>query len=63
MLFRSGIGTGEGIASNRTTPGANSSTNQYGLDFYTEFQVRMQIYNNGEVHIMGPLFANGKQLA
>jgi hypothetical protein len=60
-----GFGTGEGIASNRTTLGLNVSpgANQYGLDFYTQSQVRMQITNSGDVHIMGHLYANGVQLA
>ncbi len=60
-----GFGTGEGIASNRTTVGLNVSpgANQYGLDFYTQSHVRMQITNDGDVHIMGHLWANGVQLA
>jgi len=39
-----GTGSGEGIASKRTTGG-----NQYGLDFYTSFNNRMSIANNGTV--------------
>jgi hypothetical protein len=41
-----GIGSGEGIASKRT-PGGN----QNGLDFYTGFNDRMSILNNGYVGI------------
>jgi|GEM_PF-1113335 len=41
-----GAGTGEGIASNRTT-----SVNQWGLDFYTAFANRMCISNGGNVGI------------
>ncbi len=41
-----GSGSGEGIASKRTASG-----NQYGLDFYTEFAVRMSISNAGDVGI------------
>jgi hypothetical protein len=41
-----GANSGEGIASKRTAGG-----NQYGLDFYTSFQSRMCISNNGNVGI------------
>jgi hypothetical protein len=41
-----GAGSGEGIASKRTGGG-----NQWGLDFYTSFQPRMTIANNGNVGI------------
>lgn len=41
-----GIGSGEGIASKRTTGG-----NQHGLDFYTAFANRLSILNNGFVGI------------
>jgi hypothetical protein len=41
-----GVGSGEGIASKRTTGG-----NQWGLDFYTSFNTRMSIANNGFVGI------------
>jgi hypothetical protein len=42
-----GYGSGEGIASCRAIGG----TNQYGLDFYTDFQRRMSINNGGAVTI------------
>lgn len=41
-----GTGSGEGIASQRTT-----GLNQYGLDFYTGFNHRMSILQNGNVGI------------
>jgi hypothetical protein len=41
-----GSGSGEGIGSKRTT-----GYNQYGLDFYTSFQNRMIITNDGRVGI------------
>lgn len=41
-----GSGSGEGIASKRSTGG-----NQYGLDFYTSFQPRMSIAQSGNVGI------------
>jgi len=41
-----GLNSGEGIASKRTAGG-----NQYGLDFYTDFAVRMSINNHGDVGI------------
>jgi hypothetical protein len=44
--LRFGTGTGEGIASKRTGGG-----NQYGLDFYTQFNPRMSIAQNGNVGI------------
>ena len=44
-----GVGSGEGIASQRQAGLAN----QYGLDFYTSFAKRMSIYNNGNVSING----------
>src|ERR1039457_569624 len=44
-----GIGSGEGIASQRQA----ALDNQIGLDFYTSFNKRMQIYNNGSVRING----------
>jgi hypothetical protein len=43
-----GTSSGEGIASRRIGPGGG---NQYGLDFYTGFQDRMTILNNGNVGI------------
>lgn len=43
-----GSGSGEGIASKRTSGG-----NQYGLDFYTSFNDEMSIANNGNVTING----------
>jgi hypothetical protein len=43
----SGGGSGEGIGSQRTSGG----TNQYGLDFYTAFNLRMTINNGGNVGI------------
>jgi hypothetical protein len=39
-------GSGEGIASNRTT-----DTNRYGLDFYTDYNCRMSITQQGNVGI------------
>jgi hypothetical protein len=44
LLF--GGGSGESIASKRTSGG-----NQYGIDFYTGFNTRMSIANNGNVGI------------
>lgn len=41
-----GLSSGEGIASKRTAGG-----NQYGLDFYTDFNVRMSVTNSGNVGI------------
>jgi hypothetical protein len=41
-----GTGSGEGIASQRT-----AGLNQYGLDFYTSFNHRMSILQNGNVGI------------
>ena len=41
-----GHASGEGIASNR-----NGGINQYGLDFYTQFNQRMSIAQSGEVSI------------
>jgi hypothetical protein len=41
-----GENTGEGIASKRTSGG-----NQFGLDFYTSYQPRLSIRNNGQVGI------------
>jgi hypothetical protein len=41
-----GSSSGEGIASKRTAGG-----NQYGLDFYTDFALRMSISNGGNVGI------------
>ncbi|MBC8095983.1 MAG: hypothetical protein H7Y43_09235 [Akkermansiaceae bacterium] len=41
-----GVGSGEGLASRRSSGG-----NQYGLDFYTDFQKRLSIANNGNVGI------------
>ena len=43
---RFGLGSGEGIASQRTT-----GANQYDLNFYTSFSDRMTILNNGFVGI------------
>ncbi|HUE37539.1 MAG TPA: hypothetical protein VMO20_09125 [Candidatus Acidoferrum sp.] len=43
-----GSGSGEGIASKRTSGG-----NQYGLDFYTGFADRMSIDNSGDLTING----------
>jgi hypothetical protein len=45
------IVSGEGIASQRTASGGN----QYGLDFYTLYNKRMSITNNGNVTIFGTL--------
>jgi hypothetical protein len=42
-----GPASGEGISSART----NSSANQYGLDFYTDFDLQMSIAQNGAVGI------------
>ena len=42
-----GFGSGEGISSQRATNGLN----RYGLDFYTCFQKRLSIQNNGRVGI------------
>ena len=44
--LRFGVGSGEGIGSKRSSGG-----NQYGLDFYTSFNNRMSILNNGFVGI------------
>ena len=41
-----GVGSGEGIASQRT-----AGINQYGLDFYTGFARRMSILQNGNIGI------------
>ncbi len=41
-----GLSSGEGISSQRTSGG-----NQYGLDFYTAFSLRMSITNGGNVGI------------
>jgi hypothetical protein len=43
-----GSNSGEGIASERVAGG-----NQYGLDFYTSFNQRMSIQNNGSIRIDG----------
>jgi hypothetical protein len=43
-----GLGSGEGIASKRTSGG-----NQFGLDFYTGGAARMNILNNGDVRVPG----------
>jgi hypothetical protein len=43
-----GPNSGEGIASQRT-----AGDNQYGLDFYTIYQRRMTIANNGDLHVQG----------
>jgi len=45
-----GYGSGEGIASNRI-----GGANLYGLDFYTNFHVRMSINNAGTVNTTGNL--------
>jgi hypothetical protein len=58
-----GNGSGEGIGSSRQGTVNDNSTNKYGLDFYTAFNRRMYIAQNGDVHILGHLFANGTQLA
>lgn len=42
-----GFGSGEGISSQRATNGVN----RYGIDFYTSFQKRLSIQNNGRVGI------------
>ena len=49
-----GSGSGEGIASKRTSGG-----NQWGLDFYTAFNTRMSINNQGQVGIgtLNPAYA------
>jgi hypothetical protein len=45
-LILGGAGSGEGLASKRTTGG-----NQYGLDLFTAFTSRLAIANNGAIHI------------
>jgi len=50
-----GNGSGEGIGSCRVSGGAN----QYGLDFYTDWNVRMSIAQLGLVTILGDLTVNG----
>lgn len=45
-LVLGGTGSGEGIASKRTSGG-----NQYGLDLFTAFTSRLAIANNGAIHI------------
>jgi hypothetical protein len=52
--IRFGNSSGEGIASNRTTP-----SNQYGLDFYSANNIRMSITNSGNVGI-GTISPNAK---
>ncbi|MGA9150094.1 MAG: hypothetical protein WBZ36_05920 [Candidatus Nitrosopolaris sp.] len=55
LYFGNGpAGSGEGIASKRTTGG-----NQFGLDFYTAFTRRMYIDNNGTVTLTGNLNVTG----
>ena len=49
-----GSGSGEGIASERV-PGGN----QYGLDFYTDFNDEMSIANNGTVEFNHDLYLEG----
>jgi len=46
-LVFGGSGSGEGISSDRTNSGI--FTNQFGLDFYTNFTTRVSIYNDGTV--------------
>jgi hypothetical protein len=43
-----GVSSGEGISSKRTAGG-----NQYGLDFYANYQVRMSLANDGELAVNG----------
>jgi hypothetical protein len=45
--LRFGLCSGEGIASNRSCP----TYNRYGLNFYTDFKIRMSITNKGIVGI------------
>jgi hypothetical protein len=45
-----GVKSGEGIASKRTAGG-----NQYGLDFYTAFQRRLSITQNGDIEVTGDI--------
>jgi len=52
-----GSGSGEGIASKRTSGG-----NQYGLDFYTGFSERLSISQGGNVAINGTVGINGNAL-
>ncbi|NVN92848.1 MAG: hypothetical protein HXX11_19940 [Desulfuromonadales bacterium] len=49
-----GNGSGEGIASKRTATG-----NQFGLDFYTNFNNRMSITNGGDVNVIGNVTVKG----
>lgn len=45
-----GLSSGEGIGSNRTGGGGVNS-NRYGLDFYTNFIIRLSITQNGRIGI------------
>jgi hypothetical protein len=47
-LVFGGTGSGEGIASKRLNDGTG---NTYGLDFFTDFQSRLSIDNNGDTRI------------
>jgi Chaperone of endosialidase len=49
-LIFGGTGSGEGIASCRSTSCAGD---QFGLDFYTNATSRMSIFNNGDMAILG----------
>jgi len=55
-----GSGSGEGIASQRVATGGGA--NQYGLDFYTSFNNRMSIRQNGFVGIGTQSQVNGDEL-
>ena len=46
--LRFGNASGEGISSQRTSSG---NSNQYGLDFYTDYSRRLSIYPGGEIEI------------
>ena len=49
--IRFGNAAGEGIASQRTSSGG---LNQYGLNFFTDYAVRMSITENGAVNVGAP---------
>lgn len=57
-VLKFGLGTGEGIGSNRT-----GTTNQYGLDFYTNFTNRFVITQAGNVGIGTTTPSNQLQLS
>lgn len=62
-LIFGGTGSGEGIASCRTSATActDSATynHQYGLEFYTSYGRRMSILNNGLVAAWGDMYVGG----